>query len=320
MTEYRLVTCWHIAAPLPPVFDAVLDSLHWPEWWPGAHAVTELAAGDQDGIGSLRRYCWKSRLPYSLCFEARTTCVLAQRELAAQIDGDLRGYGRWLFSHRNGVTAVRHEWNVCTTRCWMNLATPFARPLFKANHHALMRQGAEGLARRVDARLLGITCRELPRPAPRLHKRVPSIAVAAAGVAAGSAATVVQLALWWLASFPVLDLLQRDTRMAAAILLGPGVLPPPLSLDWLLLAVAGAVHFALSIAYALLLAPLAARLSPPCALAAGALFGLLLFVVNMYGFTALFPWFAASRDWATAAAHAVFGMTAAGVLTAAAAE
>jgi hypothetical protein len=37
-------------------------------------------------------------------------------------------------------------------------------------------------------------------------------------------------------------------------------------------------------------------------------FGLLLYGVNMYGFTAAFAWFEACRDWITLAAHLVFGI------------
>jgi hypothetical protein len=39
----------------------------------------------------------------------------------------------------------------------MNLLAPVARPLFKWNHDQIMRQGAEGMARLLNARLLGLT-------------------------------------------------------------------------------------------------------------------------------------------------------------------
>jgi hypothetical protein len=75
--------------------------------------------------------------------------------------------------------------------------------------------------------------------------------------------------------------------------------------------VATLVHFALSIAYALTLSAFISRLSMPLSLVGGAAFGLLLYAINMYGFTFVFPWFAAARDWITAATHVVFGMAAA---------
>lgn len=47
-----------------------------------------------------------------------------------------------------------YEWNVETTKLWMNLLGPVASPVFDYNHDAVMRRGAEGLARRLDCILL----------------------------------------------------------------------------------------------------------------------------------------------------------------------
>jgi hypothetical protein len=52
------------------------------------------------------------------------------------------------------VTAVLYEWNVHTTRAWMNLLAPVARPVFAVNHDYVMRHGGEGLARLLGCRLL----------------------------------------------------------------------------------------------------------------------------------------------------------------------
>jgi uncharacterized protein YndB with AHSA1/START domain len=308
MAEYRFVTFWHIEAPLQRVFDAISDSLRWPDWWHGALAVEERAAGATDGVGAVRRYHWKSRLPYHLSFDARTTRIEPPITLEAVVSGDLEGCGRWSFSHENGITSIRYDWHVHTTRPWMNLFAPIARRLFSENHHALMRQGAEGLARLLDARLTGIRYEDLHRAAnPR--QAAAWAHAAAAGIAAGTVATVAQMALWRLAAWPLREMLWRDTRLAAAIVMGRGVLPPPETFDWTILGAASAVHTALSIVYGLVLAPLVMRLNLGLALAAGALFGLLLYGVNMYGFTAVFPWFEASRDWITMMAHLVFGIT-----------
>lgn len=133
---------------------------------------------------------------------------------------------------------------------------------------------------------------------------------AAAGLAAGVIATAVQLLWWWLAGDMVLHLLRRDTRLAAAILLGPRVLPPPYDLELLILAAAGTMHFLLSAIYGLIQAPLS-RLPYRLAIPTGTLFGALLFFINMYGFTSVFPWFTASRDGATFVAHLAFGASAA---------
>lgn len=155
MAEFRLVTVWRIEAPLPRVCDAISRCLHWPKWWEGVERVEELEPGNADGIGSLRRFTWKSRLLYRLTFDIRVTRAEPLRVLEGRASGEVEGVGRWHFSREGPVTVVRYEWHVRTTRRWMNVLAPIARPLFKWNHDRLMRQGAEGLARLLNARLVG---------------------------------------------------------------------------------------------------------------------------------------------------------------------
>ncbi len=132
-----------------------------------------------------------------------------------------------------------------------------------------------------------------------------------AGIAAGVVSTVAQVALWLVFTDAFPDILFRDARLAAAIVLGRDVLPPPASFDMVVMLVSTVVHFALSIAYAVVLTAGLGSLGMGAAIVAGAAFGVALFVINMYGFTAVFPWFAAARDGITVAAHVVFGVTAA---------
>ena len=76
--------------------------------------------------------------------------------------------------------------------------------------------------------------------------------------------------------------------------------------------VATCIHFALSIAYAVIPALLAWRLRTVSALFAGALYGLAICGVNLYGLTVIFPWFIVTRDRITVLTHVVFGITLAG--------
>ena len=311
MQEYRLFTTWRIAAPLAQVFDAILHSLRWPEWWPGAELVEEIEPGNADGIGSIRRYSWKGRLPYRLGFCARATRIETPRVLEAVVTGDLDGTGRWMFSFEDGITTVHYEWHVRTTKPWMNAVAPFTRGVFTRNHHALMRKGGEALAHRLGARLVDEHYDEQPLSSSGSRATPNWPAGVFAGIVAGVIATIVQFVLWWSASLPAFGMLLRDARLAAAIVLGPAVLPPPAPFDWQIMLIATLVHFALSAAYGLALAALIARTQTRMAAAAGVLFGLALFGTNMYLFTLIFPWFTASRDWITAAAHAAFGLSAA---------
>ncbi|HEY2863640.1 MAG TPA: sodium:proline symporter [Casimicrobiaceae bacterium] len=146
------------------------------------------------------------------------------------------------------------------------------------------------------------------RPPGRVHVG----AAVYAGIAGGILGTIVQIVLWAVFAENWPTILFRDARFAAAIVMGRSVLPPPATFDWPIMLVATLVHFALSILYALILAGLIARRPTASAVVTGAVYGLLLYAVNMFGFTVIFPWFAASRDWITAAAHGAFGAAAAG--------
>lgn len=138
--------------------------------------------------------------------------------------------------------------------------------------------------------------------------RINPLVLLIVGIGAGILATVAQIALWQLAGMPVLETLLRDARLTAAVVMGPDVLPPPATARWDILLVATLIHFALSISYALLPALLAPRLPAGSAIVVGALYGLGIYVVNMYGFTLLFPWFSVARDGVTLLTHLVFGM------------
>ena len=154
MPGYRFLTTWLLEADRERVWDAIYESERWPEWWKGVLETERLADGDENGLGQYGRYVWKSRLPYELEFFVLTTRVERPRLLEGEASGELAGTGRWRLFEHDGVTAVIYEWNVRTTRAWMNLLAPLARPLFAVNHDWVMRNGGEGLARLLGAKLL----------------------------------------------------------------------------------------------------------------------------------------------------------------------
>ena len=145
---------------------------------------------------------------------------------------------------------------------------------------------------------------------PRRLSDLRWIAAPGAGIAAAVVSTVVQILLWATLTDALPEVLWRDARLTAAIFLGSSVLNPPGAFDAQVLFVATLVHFALSIVYATVLAVIIARLSIARSLIAGGLFGLVLYAINLYGFTAIFPWFTVARGGITLAAHLAFGLTA----------
>jgi hypothetical protein len=135
-------------------------------------------------------------------------------------------------------------------------------------------------------------------------------AAAVAGFAAGALLMVLEL-LWammdggnpWTVSY-----------MIAAIVAGPGALNAA-DFNLPLVALALGIHYVLGIVFGMILGAIIAAFhfdsSPGMALAAGAAFGVALYLLNFFGMAQIFPWFSAMRGWTTLVAHLVFGMAAA---------
>jgi hypothetical protein len=153
MTDYHFVSSWRLQAPIERVWDEIFHTERWPSWWKYVHRVEELDPGDADGLGRRQHLVFTTRLPYRLGFDIRVRHLQPPTTLEAVATGELDGVGRWTLTPVDGGTLVRYDWDVRTTRWWMNLAAPVARPAFVWNHDALMREAAQSLARRLDADL-----------------------------------------------------------------------------------------------------------------------------------------------------------------------
>lgn len=151
MRAYEFVTIWRVKAPIESVWKEIYHSEEWPTWWKGVESVVELLKGDDDGVGSVRRYTWKSKLPYRLRFDMKAVRVEAPTLLEGVATGELDGRGLWQLSIEGNETVARYDWQVQTTKAWMNVFAPIARPLFNWNHDLVMSCGATGLANRLRA-------------------------------------------------------------------------------------------------------------------------------------------------------------------------
>ena len=80
---------------------------------------------------AIRRYTWASRLPYQLSFQMRTTRVDRPHRLEGEAIGELTGTGCWTLTESGSATFVRYDWEVATTRRWMNALAPILAPAFR---------------------------------------------------------------------------------------------------------------------------------------------------------------------------------------------
>lgn len=158
-SHYDFVTQWKIPAPLERVWAELMVPENWPCWWRGVQNVELLQSGtDEVGTGAVRRYTWRSRLPYRLSFDMTTTRIQPQTLIEGTATGDLAGRGIWQLEQSNGITHVRYDWHVVANKWWMRRVSWLARPLFEWNHDVVMDWGRQGLIRRlgVDHRDQGI--------------------------------------------------------------------------------------------------------------------------------------------------------------------
>lgn len=151
MSEYEFVTVWNFDAPVERVWNEIKHSEKWSEWWKGVLRVVELKAGDEDGLGSIRRSTWKSALPYTLEFDSEIIRIDHLKAIEARAFGELDGSGLWqFFDDGDGRARVQYDWRVKTTKRWMNILAPIAKPFFRWNHNVIMGWGEEGLKKRLN--------------------------------------------------------------------------------------------------------------------------------------------------------------------------
>jgi uncharacterized protein YndB with AHSA1/START domain len=147
---YRFQTTWLVEAPRQAVWEVLADVEGWPGWWPGVAAARELDAGDQSRVGSRYRVRWRAPVGYSVEFDFTVDSVDEPHRMAGRSSGDLEGVGAWQLFEENGVVAVVYEWDVATTKAWMNALGPLPRPIFRWSHDRVMAGGGEGLAKRLQ--------------------------------------------------------------------------------------------------------------------------------------------------------------------------
>ncbi|HUR31376.1 MAG TPA: SRPBCC family protein [Saprospiraceae bacterium] len=150
MSQYTFVTHWKFNTPIEKVWDEIRDMDSWPEWWKYVKKVELLKSGDANDISSIRRIFWSTALPYKLSFDLELLAIHQHKRIEGKAFGDLAGLGIWTFETQGDITLVRYDWIVSTTKKWMNLIAPIARPLFSWNHDKVMQAGFEGLMKRLN--------------------------------------------------------------------------------------------------------------------------------------------------------------------------
>jgi len=146
-TRFDLVSHWRIPAPVDRVWHALTDVQGWPHWWPYVRSVRTLRPGGADGVGSVRRIQWATRLPYEIVIEVEALEALRHERLRGRARGQLAGEGLWLLQVDGAGTNVTCVWRVELGQRWMRALSPLLAPVFRWNHEGVMRAGEAGLMR-----------------------------------------------------------------------------------------------------------------------------------------------------------------------------
>jgi hypothetical protein len=154
-SHFDLVSHWRLQAPVEQVWAALVDPVGWPTWWPYVQRVQTLREGGVDGLGSVRRIDWSTRLPYRLMIEVEAVESVRHHRLRGRSRGQLDGEGLWLLRAEDGFTDVTYVWRVRLIKRWMRMLAPLLAPVFRWNHEGVMRAGEAGLRRHLTMRDAG---------------------------------------------------------------------------------------------------------------------------------------------------------------------
>lgn len=152
--QYSLMTEWHLDAPIEQVWNVLIATEAWSKWWHFVKEVVEINGGDAQGLNSVRRFTWTTRLPYRLCFEVRVKMLEKPHRIEGIASGDLNGTGSWKLDDLGDSTRVTYVWKVSTQKAWMNFLAPILTPIFIWNHNQVMQEGGKGMARHLSVSLL----------------------------------------------------------------------------------------------------------------------------------------------------------------------
>lgn len=140
LNDYQFRTVWSMDVAAARVFHALVDLANYPMWWPDIRTVRRI----DDDTAELT--C-RAALPYTLVFRLHRA-VQDERagRLRVEMTGDLHGYC-------DGVVAADHPrrarlhitQHVMVNKRLLRALAPVARPLFRANHAAMMWRGQRGL-------------------------------------------------------------------------------------------------------------------------------------------------------------------------------
>lgn len=151
--EYHFITVWRIPATPEEITEVLGDAPALARWWPSVYlTVTEVAPGDERGVGKVVDLWTKGFLPYTLRWRFTVTESEPPTGFKLEANGDFVGRGIWTLNQVAGpgarggpMTSVTYDWTVIAEKGILKNLSVVMKPIFKANHHWAMARGEESL-------------------------------------------------------------------------------------------------------------------------------------------------------------------------------
>lgn len=144
--HYDFIDRWTIPASQAVTEAAIMRYEHWADWWDGLERVENLSDG-KVGAGAKFLCVWRGAAWYKLRLGMNITVYKPGHEFSFDASGDLKGSGRFHYeTSSEHSTTIKIDWNVSTTKPWMNTFGWLLRPVFIRNHARIMSAGEKGLA------------------------------------------------------------------------------------------------------------------------------------------------------------------------------
>ncbi|MCB0164163.1 MAG: SRPBCC family protein [Anaerolineae bacterium] len=144
--DYHFITHWHVDGTVEEVAEILSDALSLPRWWPAVYLdITELAPGDENGVGRVIELYTKGWLPYTLRWSFRVTESTYPHGFSLEAWGDFNGRGIWTLSQDGPRVYVVYDWKIRADKPLLRAFSFLFKPIFAANHRWAMAKGEESL-------------------------------------------------------------------------------------------------------------------------------------------------------------------------------
>ena len=153
VNTYHFVSRWRVRGTVEEVGQIIGDADSLAAWWPSVYLdVSELAPGDEHGVGKVIELHTKGWLPYTLRWRFRVSEVRPPGHIRLEAEGDFVGRGIWTLAQDGPWTDLTYDWEIRAEKPLLRRLSWLLRPMFAANHRWAMRQGCRSLRQELQRR------------------------------------------------------------------------------------------------------------------------------------------------------------------------